>query len=64
MAIHIFNSVRYFFTPILYGPFYPYPHFGKGKNTGLNRSVPKSLIKFPRTGIPDFLQSAEILKIC
>ncbi|MCM4172155.1 carboxylate-amine ligase [Arenibacter sp. TNZ] len=56
MAIHIFNSVRYF-LPHIYALSTNSP-FWEGRNTGFKSFRTKVFDKFPRTGIPDFFTSA------
>ena len=52
MAIHIYNSVRYF-LPHIYALSTNSP-FWEGRNTGFKSFRTKVFDKFPRTGIPDF----------
>jgi carboxylate-amine ligase len=56
MAIHIYNSVRYF-LPHIYALSTNSP-FWEGRNTGFKSFRTKVFDKFPRTGIPDFFSGA------
>lgn len=56
MAIHIYNSVRYF-LPHIYALSTNSP-FWEGRNTGFKSFRTKVFDKFPRTGIPDFFTGA------
>lgn len=56
MAIHIYNSVRYF-LPHIYALSTNSP-FWEGRNTGFKSFRTKVFDKFPRTGIPDFYSGA------
>lgn len=56
MAIHIYNSVRYF-LPHIYALSTNSP-FWEGRNTGFKSFRTKVFDKFPRTGIPDYFTDA------
>lgn len=57
MAIHIFNSARYF-LPHIYALSTNSP-FWEGRKTGYKSFRTKVFDKFPRTGIPDYFDSIE-----